>query len=154
MSSVEYSCKLSKPIFAYRQTVWTLIRLLLEEQSDLGPCCLQKWLLKSQADDKADDNCCWTVLYLKPVFIIYFNKRFQCSYFHLLTLSSLYFYSGFFHLWIWSEPLSQIGISVKNKNRMANCVDPDEMVHYEQSHHDLHCLQKKTKKKQVLVCRA
>ena len=20
--------------------------------------CLQKWLLKSQADDKADDNCC------------------------------------------------------------------------------------------------
>ena len=34
------------------------IRLLLEEQSDLGPYCLQKWLLKSQADDKADDNCC------------------------------------------------------------------------------------------------
>ena len=25
--------------------------------SDLGPHCLQKWLLKSQADDKADDNC-------------------------------------------------------------------------------------------------
>ena len=31
---------------------------LLEEKSDLGPYCLQKWLLKSQADDKADDNCC------------------------------------------------------------------------------------------------
>ena len=31
---------------------------VLEEQSDLGPHCLQKWLLKSQADDKADDNCC------------------------------------------------------------------------------------------------
>ena len=28
------------------------------EQSDLGQHCLQKWLLKSQADDKADDNCC------------------------------------------------------------------------------------------------
>ena len=27
-----------------------------KEQSDLGPLCLQKWLLKSQADDKADDN--------------------------------------------------------------------------------------------------
>ena len=26
--------------------------------SDLGPHCLQKLLLKSQADDKADDNCC------------------------------------------------------------------------------------------------
>ena len=25
-----------------KQTVWTLIRLLLEEQSDLGPHCLQK----------------------------------------------------------------------------------------------------------------
>ena len=56
LSSAEYSCKLFKPIFAYRQTVWTLIRLLLE--SDLGPHCLQKWLLKSQADDKADHNCC------------------------------------------------------------------------------------------------
>ena len=58
LSSTEYSCKLFKPIFAYRQTVWTLIRLLLEEQSDLGPLCLQKLLLKSQADDKADDNFC------------------------------------------------------------------------------------------------
>ena len=25
-----------------------------EEQSDLGPHCLQKWPLKSQADDKAE----------------------------------------------------------------------------------------------------
>ena len=48
----------SKLFFAYRQTVWTQIRLLLKEQSDLGPHCLQKWLLKSQADDKADDNSC------------------------------------------------------------------------------------------------
>ena len=38
--------------------LWTQIRLLLKEQSDLGPHCLQKWLLKLQADDKADDNCC------------------------------------------------------------------------------------------------
>ena len=38
--------------------MWTLIRVLLEEQSDLGPHCLQKRLLKSQADDRADDNCC------------------------------------------------------------------------------------------------
>ena len=29
-----------------------------KEQSDLGPHCLQKWLLKSQADDNADENCC------------------------------------------------------------------------------------------------
>ena len=29
-----------------------------EEQSDLGPRFLQKRLLKLQADDKADDNCC------------------------------------------------------------------------------------------------
>ena len=27
-------------------------------QSDLGPHCLQKLLLKSQADDKADNNSC------------------------------------------------------------------------------------------------
>ena len=30
----------------------------LKEQPDLGPHCLQKRLLKSQADDKTDDNCC------------------------------------------------------------------------------------------------
>ena len=28
-------------------------------QFDLGPRCLQKWLLKSQADDKVDNNCCY-----------------------------------------------------------------------------------------------
>ena len=29
---------------------------------DLAPHCLQKWNLKSQADDKADDNCCdWQI---------------------------------------------------------------------------------------------
>ena len=27
-------------------------------QSDLGPHCLQKGLLKSEADEKADNNCC------------------------------------------------------------------------------------------------
>ena len=48
----------SNLFFAYRQTVWTQIILLLKEQSDLGPHCLQKWLLKSQAEVKADDNCC------------------------------------------------------------------------------------------------
>ena len=30
----------------------------LEEQSDLGPHCLQKRLLKSQEEDKAEYNCC------------------------------------------------------------------------------------------------
>ena len=45
-------------LFLHTGKVWTLIRLLLEEQSDLGPYYLQKQLLKSQADDKADDNCC------------------------------------------------------------------------------------------------
>ena len=63
ISSAEYSCKLFKPIFAYWQTAWTQIRLLLEEQSDPGPHCLQKWLLKLQADDKADDSCCdWQIV--------------------------------------------------------------------------------------------
>ena len=70
-----------------------------------------------------------------------------------LTLSSLTFWSGFIHLWIWSEPLFQIGVSVKNQNRMANSVDPDEMAHYEPSHQDLHC-KKNKKNKNVLVCRA
>ena len=29
-----------------------------EEQSDLGPHCLQHCLFKYLAEDKADDNCC------------------------------------------------------------------------------------------------
>ena len=51
MLSAECSCKLFRPIFTYRQSG---PRSDLEEQSDLGPHCLQKLLLKSQADDKAD----------------------------------------------------------------------------------------------------
>ena len=47
----------SNILFVYRQTVWTQIRLLLEEQSDLGPHCLQQRLLKYSAEDKVDDNC-------------------------------------------------------------------------------------------------
>ena len=63
MSSVYVVCwiflQTFQPYFCIpANSPWTQIRLLLEEQSDLGPYCLQKWLLKSQADDKADDNCC------------------------------------------------------------------------------------------------
>ena len=58
MSSAYVVCCIFLQTFAYRQTVWTQIRLLLKEQSDLGPHCLQKLLLKSQADDKADNSCC------------------------------------------------------------------------------------------------
>ena len=51
---------------AYRQIVWTLIRLLLD------PHCLQKWLLKSQADDKADGNCCdWQIMGYSTQYCIY-----------------------------------------------------------------------------------
>ena len=58
MSSAEYSCKLFKPILCVQansvdpdQTaplgaVWS------------GSTLFEKSLLKSQADDKADDNCC------------------------------------------------------------------------------------------------
>ena len=57
-----------------RQTVWILIRLLLGEQSDLGLHCLQKWLLKSQADDKADICCDWQLkgyLHFLPFFFFF-----------------------------------------------------------------------------------
>ena len=64
MSSVYVVCwiflQTFQTFFCIQETVLTLIRLLLkeQEQSDLGPHCLQKWLLKSQADDKAEDNSC------------------------------------------------------------------------------------------------
>ena len=35
MSSAEYTCRLFKPIFAYRQTVWTLIRLQMTKQTTI-----------------------------------------------------------------------------------------------------------------------
>ena len=53
MSSAEYSCKIFKPIFAYRQTVWTQIRAVWS-----GSTLFAEMTLKSHADDKADDNCC------------------------------------------------------------------------------------------------
>ena len=46
----------------------------------------------------------------------------------------------------WTLPslnLVQIGVSVKNQNRIANHVDPDETAHDEPSHQDLQCLQKR-----------
>ena len=46
---------------------------------------------------------------------------------------------------VWTYPLFQIGMSVRNKNRMANSVDsadPDETANYEPSYLDIHCLQK------------
>ena len=41
------------------------------------------------------------------------------------------------------NPLFQRGLSVKNQNRMANSVDPEETAQSELSHQDLQCLQKK-----------
>ena len=40
------------------------------------------------------------------------------------------------------RPLLQISISQNTGHKMANSVDLDEMAIYEQSHPDLHCLQK------------
>ena len=45
-----------------------------------------------------------------------------------------------FHLWIWSEPLFQIRVTVKNQIRITNSVDPNETAHDEPSHQDIHCL--------------
>ena len=45
-----------------------------------------------------------------------------------LTLSSLSVWCGLFHLWIWTCPLLQIGISIKIRNRMENSEDPHEMA--------------------------
>ena len=87
MSSAEYSCKFFKLTFAYRQTVWTLIRLLLEEQSDLGPHYFQKWLLKSKADDKADDNCVIGILSVKLTLCM-LSKHFSSSHFKVFSYFS------------------------------------------------------------------
>ena len=41
MSSADYIlANFSNLFFSYRQIVWTLIRLFIEEQYDLGPHCL------------------------------------------------------------------------------------------------------------------
>ena len=107
MSSAGYSCRLFKPIFAYRQTAWTLIRLLLKEQSDLGPQCLQKWLLKSQAGDKADDNSCdWHFIFLSHEsthYLIHFEKNIPSN----MVRVAWDFYSHEISLWdFYSQDLS------------------------------------------------
>ena len=58
MWSAESSCKLLKAIFCITANSVDPDQTAPKEQSDLGPHCLQKWLLKSQAEDKADDSCC------------------------------------------------------------------------------------------------
>ena len=58
MLSAEYSCKLFKPIFCIQENSVDPDQTAPRGAVWSGPHCLQKWLLKSQADDKADDNCC------------------------------------------------------------------------------------------------
>ena len=111
MLSAEYSCKLFKPIFAYRQTVLLLIRLLLE-QSDLGPQCLQKFLLKSQADGKADDNCC--------------DWRYELTPYHFSKILT-------------SPFLSSVDVA-KIAKWKANSVDPDQLLHSAAADLSLNCL--------------
>ena len=55
MSSVYVGCWIFLQTF---QTYFCIQANSVDPESDLGPHCLQKWLLKSQADDKADDNSC------------------------------------------------------------------------------------------------
>ena len=49
--------------------------------------------------------------------------------------------------------LFQIGVSIKDLNRMPNSVDPAE-THYEPSHQDLPLFAKKKKKKKKIFCNA
>ena len=69
MSSAEYSCRLQTYFCiqsnsvdpdqtAPKGAVWSG-STLFAKQSDQGPHCLQKWLLKSQAEAKADNSCDW-----------------------------------------------------------------------------------------------
>ena len=124
MSSAEYSCKHFKPIFAYRQIVWTLIRLLLWEQSDLGPHCLQKLLLKSQADDKADDNYCdWQFRWLK-----YFRILLPIVYYGWidLTLSALFLCQTLSRIQQWPRKTCQRSTQwdLKNISCKSKCFGP------------------------------
>ena len=136
MSSAEYSCKFFKPIFAHRQTVWTQIRLLLEEQFDLGPHCLQKWLLNHKQMTKQTTivvignlrfNMCLVYSSDRQTYISLLAPKAGnltqydstiCVFcgliiLQMLTFSPLSFWHGLFHLWIWTHPMLQIGVSVK-----------------------------------------
>ena len=73
MSSAEYSCKLYQTYICIQANSVDPDQTAPKEQSDLGPHCLQKWLLKSQADEKADDNS-YTKLHYTESFIISWLK--------------------------------------------------------------------------------
>ena len=45
-------------IFLQTFQIYLCIQANSVDTDQTGPHCLQKWLLKSQADDKADGNCC------------------------------------------------------------------------------------------------
>ena len=97
----------SNLFFAYRQTVWTLIRLLLEDQSDLGPHYLQKILLKSQADGKADDNCYDCGLRVKCVYValgwaVGRVERFEWTHLSHITFLSFSFFLYFIYRFCFS----------------------------------------------------
>ena len=64
----------------------------------------------------------------------------------LTSLSSLSFWSGLFHLWIWLEPSFQIGVSVQIENKIAN----SDILMRRLTRIYTVCKKKKKKKKKVL----
>ena len=106
MSSAEYSCRLFKPIFAYRQTVWTQIRLLLKEQSDLGPHCLQQWLLSNRQKTKQT-----TIVVIGALRVNIWTTLFLTT----RTCPKM-----------WSHPFNYLLMCQKNVGWVANSADPDQ----------------------------
>ena len=136
MSSAEYSCRLFKPFFVYRQTVWPLIRLLQKEQSDLGPHCLQKWLLKSQADDKADNNSCdwqfkgsWTNAHMYISVLDFILNKYRIYPKYSDTSAPYHICSK-----IWTGTIHYPMLCLKIAGWVANSVDPDETPRSVASH--------------------
>ena len=63
-------------LLSWQQTIWTLIRLLLREQSDLGPYCLEHTLLKNIKRWESRGQLSWMV-----------GKGWSCSSYHVFVIT-------------------------------------------------------------------
>ena len=95
-----------------------------------------QWLLSSACTWAVEIKQCtlWQRLCVQ-VFLFETPKH---DSFPIVTFSALSFWNGLFNPWVWTCTLCKQEFQSKLKNRMANSIDPDETVHNEPSHQDLH----------------
>ena len=122
-------------IWVFARRTWNLVGNAVPRLIDMNSWNLPLSLRpKNRANCSGDFNCSFwhTFLWMSLIFVL----ESTCTVWKIkidsiqeqrgglmgnLSLSSLIFWRRLFHLWLWSEQLFQIGVSVKNYQKCKQC---------------------------------